>query len=280
MLSSENASGRVNSDVVVPVLNAADIMRISRNYWTIDFRQMPLDEASLYERPFNYVSHKVHSERVNSKTKSQKWWLYERPRVDLREALKNLCRYIATPRVAKHRVFVWVSTKVLANDANVAIARDDDYMFGLLQSKLHELWARRLGTQLREADSGSRYTSTTTFETFPFPWPPGQEDQADPRVQAIAEAARELVRLRDEWLNPPGLFEAELKQRTLTNLYNRRPDWLTEAHKRLDAAVFDAYGWPHDLSDDEILARLLALNLERAAVQGEVLVGEEDNDQE
>jgi hypothetical protein len=61
--------------------------------------------------------------------------------------------------------------------------------------------------------------------------------------------------------------------RTLANLYNRRPDWLAEAHRRLDAAVFDAYGWPPGLSDDEILARLLALNLERAAAQAAVLLG-------
>jgi hypothetical protein len=111
----------------------------------------------------------------------------------------------------------------------------------------------------------------------PFPWPPGQENQSDPKVQAIAEAARELVRLRDEWLNPSEdgpLSGVSLKERTLTNLYNRRPDWLDLAHRRLDAAVFDAYGWPHDLSDDEILARLLALNLERAAGQGMVPVAE------
>jgi hypothetical protein len=281
MLSANNASDRANSDVIVPVLNAADIMRGRRNCWTIDFRQMSLEEASLYERPFEYVRQTVYPERVNNKIKAKKWWLYERPRVDLREALKSLSRYIVTPRVSKHRVFVWISTKVLANDANVAITRDDDYMLGLLQSKSHELWARRLGTQLREAESGSRYTSTTTFETFPFPWPPGKEDQADPRVEAIAEAARELVRLRDEWLNPADagpLSGVNLKDRTLTNLYNRRPDWLDLAHRRLDAAVFDAYGWPHDLSDDEILARLLALNLERAAGQGEVPGGVENQE--
>ena len=70
---------------------------------------------------------------------------------------------------------------------------------------------------------------------------------------------------RDAWLNPPdGLPDKELQKRTLTNLYNARPAWLAAAHQRLDAAVFDAYGWPHDLSDEEVLARLLALNLERA----------------
>lgn len=86
-------------------------------------------------------------------------------------------------------------------------------------------------------------------------------------MQAIGAAAKELVEQRDAWLNQPGLTEAELKKRTLTNLYNERPAWLDAAHKRLDVAVFDAYGWPHDLSDEEILERLLALNLERARQQ-------------
>ena len=58
---------------------------------------------------------------------------------------------------------------------------------------------------------------------------------------------------------------AKLKKRTLTNLYNERPAWLDLAHKKLDAAVAAAYGWPADLSDEQILEKLLALNLERAA---------------
>jgi hypothetical protein len=109
-----------------------------------------------------------------------------------------------------------------------------------------------------------RYTPTTTFETYPFPWPPGQEPHDDARVQAIAAAAKDLVAQRDAWLNPTEFMGVDLKKRTLTNLYNQRPDWLTEAHQRLDAAVLDAYGWPHDISDEEILERLLALNLARA----------------
>jgi len=70
--------------------------------------------------------------------------------------------------------------------------------------------------------------------------------------------------VRDRWLNPEGATYAELKKRTLTNLYNARPTWLDLAHRRLDAAVCDAYGWPHDIADEEILERLLALNLARA----------------
>ncbi len=97
------------------------------------------------------------------------------------------------------------------------------------------------------------------------------------RVIAIARAAKELNELRDAWLNPPDASEAELtpsspaaqsaghgQKRMLTNLYNARPTWLDNAHRKLDAAVFAAYGWPSDLSDDEILSWLLKLNLERS----------------
>ena len=109
------------------------------------------------------------------------------------------------------------------------------------------------------------YDIASCFETFPFPWPPGIEPVDDPRVEAIAAAAVDLVTKRDRWLNPEGSTEAELKKRTLTNFYNQRPTWLDLAHRRLDEAVLDAYGWPHDLPDDDILERTLAVNLERAA---------------
>ena len=106
------------------------------------------------------------------------------------------------------------------------------------------------------------------FETFPLPWPPGTEPVDDPRVIAIGEAAAGLDRLRRAWLDPEGATEAELKKRTLTNLYNQRPTWLQHAHARLDRAVWAAYGWddpdPATVEEDTILARLLALNLERA----------------
>ncbi len=111
-----------------------------------------------------------------------------------------------------------------------------------------------------------RYTPTSTFATFPFPWPPGEEPKEDPRVVAINEAARSLDGLRGNWLSPEGASEAELKKRTLTNLYNARPTWLANAHAALDRAVFAAYGWPEDpdeLSEEELLRRLLDLNLQR-----------------
>ena len=138
------------------------------------------------------------------------------------------------------------------------IARDDDYTFGVLHSCAQEAWALATGSQLREIESGFTYSPTTCFEAFPFP------RATDVQREAIAEAARHLDRLRTGWLNPPRLSDADLAQRTLTNLYNARPTWLAQAHERLDVAVLAAYGWPTDIDHEDLLARLLDLNLARA----------------
>lgn len=145
-------------------------------------------------------------------------------------------------------------------------ARDDDYFFGILHSRIHELWSLKLGSW-HGVGNDPTYNSTTNFETFPLPWPPGEEPGGDPVVEEIAEAARRLDGLRRNWLDPEGATEAELKKRTLTNLYNQRPTWLANAHARLDRAVFAAYGWPEDIADEDILKNLLALNLERSGAR-------------
>jgi hypothetical protein len=115
-----------------------------------------------------------------------------------------------------------------------------------------------------------RYTPIVCFDQYPFPWPPGRESQDDPLVQAIAQAASELVTKRDAWLNPAAATPEELSKRTLTNLYNKRPAWLADAHRKLDEAVFAAYGWPSSITDAEILERLLALNHERSSGKEEL----------
>jgi type II restriction/modification system DNA methylase subunit YeeA len=260
-----NPNGKANGEVLRPYFNGQDIAARPRGVWTIDFGLMSENEAAEFEAPFEHLRKHVYPIRSTNRRASyaRNWWRYAEVRPEMRKAIEGLSRFVVTPRVSKHRLFVWVPHQALIDSAAFLFARDDDYFFGFLHSKPHELWARALGTQLREAESGFRYTPTTTFETFPFPWPPGSEPVGDPRVEAIAQAARLLVEQRDAWLNPPGASEAELKKRTLTNLYNQRPNWLDLAHKKLDAAVFDAYGWPHDLTDEEILERLLALNLER-----------------
>ena len=135
-----------------------------------------------------------------------------------------------------------------------------------LHSRAHEVWSLRLGTWLGVGND-PRYTPTTCFETFPFPRPTAEQSAA------IAAAARTLDEQRRSWLNPVGADEAELKKRTLTNLYNARPTWLANAHAALDRAVWAAYGWPEppeETDDETILARLLALNLERAGQAADV----------
>ncbi len=265
----ESVNGQSNHQVIRQSMNGADLVGSSRGMWIIDFGiSLTEREASEYHVPFDYIYRHVKPYRVTSSLKDLPWWIHQRPRPGMRRALQGLQKYIGTPLVSKHRIFAWISAHILPDQTIIVIAREDDYFLGVVHSKLHEVWTRSKGTQLREAESGFRYSQSTTFETFPFPWAPGTEDQADPRVVAIASAAKRLVELRNAWLNPPDLSEAELKKRTLTNLYNARPDWLAEAHSVLDRAVADAYGWPHDLSDEQILERLLALNLERAAHGG------------
>ncbi len=264
-----NANGRRNLDVVRPFVNARDIMQRPGSDWVIDFGpDVPCAEAAMYELPFEYVRETVKPVRETSRSQKERalWWLHRRPAPDMRRAVAELSRFIATPRVAKHRVFVFLDATTLPDSRVAAIAREDDYFFGVLHSRIHEVWALATSSRHGVGDDPT-YNSTTCFETFPFPWPPGKEPANDPRVQVIAAAAKDLVEKRDRWLNPEGASEVELKKRTLTNLYNQRPTWLDLAHKKLDQAVLDAYTWPHDLTDDQILERLLALNLERAATQ-------------
>jgi type II restriction/modification system DNA methylase subunit YeeA len=266
-----NPNGRPNTDVIKPFVNGLDITRRSRDVWIIDFGvRTALEDAAMYESPFEYVRQHVYPVRATNRDKRFRdfWWLHGRPRVDMREAIDGLARYIATPTVAKHRLFVWLEQGVYPDHQLIVFARDDDYFFGVLHSRAHEVWSLRMGTWLGVGND-PRYTPTTCFETFPLPWPPGQEPAGDPRVAAIATAAKRLDDLRRAWLNPEGADPAELKKRTLTNLYNARPTWLANAHTALDRAVWSSYGWPAEedpatVAEDTILSRLLALNLERA----------------
>ena len=168
MLAQPNPDGRSNLDVVRRWINGLDITRRTRGMWIIDFPPgTPLEEAALYESPFEYVRKELKPIRATSKTTVSQWWLHERPRPEMRAALSKVSRYVVTPRVAKHRLFVWVAPGTLPDSAVIAFAREDDYYFGVLHSRIHEVWARAQGTQLREVQSGFRYTPTSTFETFP-----------------------------------------------------------------------------------------------------------------
>ena len=280
-----NPNGRPNSDVLKPWMNGMDVTRRPSGRWIVDFG-FTMDEpaAALYEAPFQYVAGHVRParQRGRHKARARFWWRHVSPGPETWRALEGLPRYIATPRVAKHRLFVWLAASICPDSRLIVIARNDDTAFGILHSRFHEAWSLRLGTTLEDRPC---YTPTTTFETFPFPEGLSPDISAadyvrDPRAMAIAVAARHLAELRDRWLNPPEWVEwvdeprpgypkyavpreetaNALKKRTLTNLYNARPQWLADAHAALDAAVAAAYGWDAAISDDEALRQLLSLN--------------------
>ena len=244
-------------------------------------------EAALYEAPFGHAREHVRPMRQRNRREAYRlnWWRHVEPRQGMWRVLDGLPRFIATPTVSKHRLFVWLNAGICPDHQLIVAARDDDATFGILHSRFHEAWSLRLGTSLEDRQ---RYTPTTTFETFPFPEGltpdiPAAAYADDPRAIAIAEAARRLVELRDRWLNPPEWVawmnepvpgyprrpvprdeaaSVELKARTLTNLYNACPQWLADAHAGLDAAVAAAYGWDAEISEEDALQNLLALNLD------------------
>jgi type II restriction/modification system DNA methylase subunit YeeA len=295
-LNFPNPNGKPNSDVLKPSWNGMDITRRPRDGWIIDFgTTMSEEEVALYEKPVDYVIEHVKPERLKNQEEACRifWWRHGRPRIAMRSALTGFTRYIVTPCLSKHRIFVWLNGSILPDKQLTVIARDDDITFGILHSRFHELWSLRMGTSLEDRP---RYTPTTCFETFSFPEQLTPQDMKNgvldtPQAKAIAEAAKHLDALRNNWLNPPEWtdwvitpeevkahfpkrlvakpgFEGELKKRTLTNLYNQRPAWLDMAHKALDKAAAAAYGWVDytpDMPDDEILARLFRLNQEKAS---------------
>ena len=287
-----NPNGRPNSDVLRPWRNGQDVVSRPSDRWIIDFGvSIHEQEAALYEAPFNYIERLVKPERmkVRRETYRRFWWRHAEPRPGLRRAVEGLGRFIATPRVAKHRLFVWMSAAVLPDTRLVVICRDDDTTFGILHSRFHEAWSLRLGGW-HGVGNDPQYTPTLGFGTYAFPErltpeSPADDYADDPRAIRIASAAARLNELRENWLNPPDLVKRVpevvpgypdrlipiddkaatiLKERTLTKLYNERPTWLPNAHAELDAAVAAAYGWPEDIPEDEALARLFELNQERA----------------
>ncbi|MEI7729903.1 MAG: DNA methyltransferase [Verrucomicrobiota bacterium] len=349
-LDLPNPHARPNSDVLVPLCNGIDLTRRPRGIWIIDFGlYTPVQQAAPYEIPFKYVIENVKPERdLNPRdVRRINWWKHGDGQPAMRSAISTCHRFMAISAHTKHTTFTWLNAGILPDKALIVFARSDDFFFGVIHSRIHEIWSLKLGTQLEDRP---RYTPTTCFETFPFPFPDDLQASALPAPEplaanggwdtvmttrfyevkedaspyggppttpeghraAIAAAAKELNDLRERWLNPPewtetrvlqfpgtvdgpwdryidrstvrdcGTFQigtvryprlepldaecaAKLKKRTLTNLYNERPMWLDLAHKKLDAVVAAAYGWPADLTDEQILERLLALNLERAA---------------
>jgi len=302
LAAPSNPNGAPNALILKPYWNGDDLAGRPRDRWLLDFPLgLPESQAAAFEAAFEHLRHARYSPgdvrdvrtlpearaTVRDAHARERWWEPYWPRPEMRARIRTLPRYIVTPETAQYRLFAWLAMPTLPDKNLVVIARDDDTTFGILHSRAHELWSLRLGTSLEDRP---RYTSTTTFATYPFPGgltpkTAAVDYAADPRSQRIAAAAKRLNELRENWLNPSELVERvpevvpgypdrlvpkseaaakELKKRTLTNLYNANPAWLQHAHRQLDEAVAAAYGWEWPLADEEILKRLFDLNQTRA----------------
>ena len=265
--------------------NGRDLTSRPRGVMVIDlFGLEANDVRRQFPAVYQHVLVTVKPERDanNRATYRDNWWIFGEPRRELRPALAGLLRYIATVETAKHRAFQFLDASILPDNKLVAIGSGDALHLGVLSSKIHVLWAMRAGGWLGVGND-SVYVKSRCFDPFPFP------DASDAQKSAIRALAEEIDAHRKRVL-------AEHTHLTLTGLYNvleklragEQPDAfdaddrlvfdnglvliLKELHDRLDLAVTEAYGWPASLTDEEILAHLVALNKERLADEARGLV--------
>jgi hypothetical protein len=253
-----------------PYRNGKDLAARPRGVMVIDL--FGLNEAEViakFPALYQQVYTRVKPERDINRDKAlrEKWWLHGRSRQELRKALVGLTRYIGTPETAKHRIFQFLDSTTAADHMIVALALDDAFHLGVLSSKIHTLWAFSAGGKMGVGND-SRYNSSRCFQPFPFP---AATEAQQARIRELAEAL-DAHRKRQQAQHP---------SLTLTDLYNvieklRAGQPLTakeqatheqglaavvlSLHQQLDAAVAEAYGWPIDLSEADILIRLVQLN--------------------
>jgi hypothetical protein len=256
-----------------PYLNGRDLTGKSRNVMVIDLFGLSSEEVlKRYPEVYQWISDRVKPERDQNRrgTYSEKWWIFGEPRAAFRPALGGLSRYISTVETAKHRIFVFLDSSVLPDNKLINFALEDSFFLGILSSRVHVKWALQAGGKLEDRPV---YVKTTCFDTFPFP---NCADAQKETIRAVAERL-DAHRKRQQELSP---------DLTLTGMYNvleklRAGEELTaedhsiydaglvgvlrELHDELDEAVFATYGWPADLTDEEILGNVVSLNAQRSA---------------
>jgi hypothetical protein len=261
---------------VHPYRNGRDLASRPRGLMVIDLFGLDADTArkkspEVYQHILTNV--KPERDRNNRNTYRDNWWIFGEPRREMRLALYGLRRYIVTVDTARHRVFQFISSKIICDDKCVIVASDDAFALGVLSSRFHVVWATRAGGWLG-AGNDSVYTKTRTFDPFPFPI--ANENQKK-RIRLVAEdldTHRKRVLDQHPHLTLTGLYNvierlrAGVSPAILDSAERRIFDdglvlILKELHDKLDEAVAATYGWPVDLSDVEILAHLVELNQER-----------------
>ncbi|MFC3723414.1 DNA methyltransferase [Neoaquamicrobium sediminum] len=265
--------------VIRKYLIGRDLVQTPLERFIIDFFGLNEEEARLlHPRLFQVVLERVKQERkVKSRAAyREKYWVYAEPRARMREALRHLDRYVVTCRTAKHRLFSFADKDMLSDAKIVAIATSEAATLALVSSRVHIEWAKRTGAWLGIGND-SNYNHSECFGKFPFP------DPSDDIRQQLRAAGEELDALRKKVL-------ADHPDLTLTGLYNvlekvkagaaladKDEDVkerglvliLKELHETIDRLTAQAYDWPENLSDEQILERLVALNAERAREEAE-----------
>jgi hypothetical protein len=258
-----------------PYLNGRDLTGSTRNVMVIDLFGLSSEQVQRrFPEVYQRVTDLVKPERDQNRraSYSEKWWVFGEPRSAFRPALKGLARYISTSETAKHRTFVFLDASTLPDNMLVNIASADAFHFGVLSSNIHVCWALAAGGRMGVGND-PRYNKTRCFDPFPFP------DASEGQKVTIREIGERLDahRKRQQELRPA---------LTLTEMYNvleklRANEQLTvenhaiyemgligilrQLHDELDEAVFAAYGWAPNLSTEQILANVVALNVQRRA---------------
>ena len=268
-----------------PYRNGRDLASHSRGLLVIDLFGLSAAEVrDQFPEVYQHLLGTVKPERDLNNRESYRtnWWIFGEPRRELRPAVSGLTRFIVTVDTARHRVFQFLPQGIVCDDKSVIVASDDGFLLGVLSARTHVLWALRAGGWLGVGNDPV-YTKTRTFDPFPFP---AADDLQKQRIRNIAEdldAHRKRVLAEHAHLTLTGLYNvrerlrAGAKPETLDPGERRIFDdglvlILNELHDKLDSAVAAAYGWPADLADEDVLARLVALNKERAQEEARGLV--------
>ncbi|MEW6497159.1 MAG: DNA methyltransferase, partial [Cyanobacteriota bacterium] len=263
---------KVEPEVLFSYINGRDLMQRSRHVKIIDLFGRHIEEVKqFYPKAYQWVLERVKPDRdANNNTNlRQKWWLFSRTKPQLRKALEEISRYIVTVETSKHRVFTFLDTSFLADNMLVVTALDDAYFLGVLSSRVHITWALAAGGTLEDRP---RYNKTRCFDPFPFPDPTPVQKQKIRDLGDRLDTHRKQVQTQHPDVTITGMYNLLEKLRAGEPFTDKDRDYnnkalvstLKQIHDELDIAVLDAYGWPHDISDEEILERLVALNAERA----------------
>lgn len=226
------------------------------------------------------LSVKPERDKNNRAAYRENWWIFGEPRGEFRPALIGLPRYVVTATIAKHRIFQFLDGVILPDVRLVCFASDDALLLGTLSSRAHMVWAEATGATLEDRPT---YITSRCFDPFPFPAPSEALSRVIRSIAGDLDAHRKRILAEHPHLTLTGLYNVLEKLRAGTDpaalsVPDRRifDDGLVlilkEFHDHLDAAVAEAYGWPADLSDNDILARLVALNRERAQEEARGLV--------